>query len=90
MKITRTLTTYEIRVIGRQEVEIDGEVYEKKVAVNSVEILAASLNKTEARKALKDAGIDCPRNTEIDWVAKKETKYACELADFLAIAQPIA
>ena len=90
MKITRTLTTYEIRVVGRQEVEIDGEIYEKKVPINSVEILAASLNKTEARKALKDAGIECPRNTEIDWVAKRETKYACELADFLTIAQPIA
>lgn len=90
MKITRTLNTFAVSVIGRKEVEIDGEVYEKKYAVQTVEVLAASLTKTEARKALKDAGIDCPRNTEIEWVVVKETKYACELADFLAIAQPVA
>lgn len=83
MRITRTLTTFHITAI---KADFSTKSF---VEIASTDVLATSLTKSAARKALFDAGFNIPKGTDIVITKTAETLYACELSDFLAIAVPV-
>lgn len=83
-QITRTITTYKAsayKVVwknGKPEAALVGEA-----------VYQGSDSKTEARAALKNAGIECPRGTEVLIEKISETLYAMDVETFMEYAQPI-
>lgn len=51
--------------------------------------VAGHASKTDARAALKENGIDCPRGTRIEQVKNNEVLYGMTLDKFMEIAEPI-
>lgn len=85
MIITRTLSTYKVQAVnvgvknGKANVEVMGEAT----------YTATAPSKTLARKALKGAGVNVPRGTQILTDEIETVKYGVSLEEFLAIAKPI-
>lgn len=84
--ITRTVTTWKASAFkiawkkGQPIAELIGEVEY---------IGGGSESKTDARAALKAAGVNTPRGTEIVIEKVAETLYGMEMAAFMAAATPI-
>ena len=83
MRITRTLTTFHVSAVKANFATQSFEV------IAETDVLATSLTKTSARKALYEAGFNVPKGTDIVIEKVSETIYACELSDFLSIAVPV-
>lgn len=83
-QITRTVTTWNAKAYkvawknGKPEAALIGECDYQ-----------GSDSKTEARAALKAAGVDCPRGTEVLVEKVSETLYAMDVQTFMEYAHPI-
>lgn len=83
-QITRTVTTWNAKAYkvawknGKPEAALVGECnYE------------GTDSKTKARAALKAAGVECPRGTEVQVKKVSETLYAMDIQTFMQFAHPI-
>lgn len=61
----------------------------RRVEIGRTEYVAASTTPTEARAALKAAGVPVKRGTHIEVVEVEKTLYGMTVEDFMAYAQPI-
>lgn len=86
--MTRQITFYKFEVGTKafEKVEGDGEMYHlvrKPVTV----VEATSMGKSEARKAILDAGAECPRGTEVYWSKVGRVVYRFTTEALLAAAE---
>ena len=82
---TRTITTYKATAYTIKWVDGKPEAAE----LGSAEFVAASASKTDARKALKAAGVNCPRGTEVIIDEVEQVVYGMSVEEFMQHAQPI-
>lgn len=82
---TRTITTWKATAYG---ISWEGDT-PKAVKLGSAEFVATNATKTDARKALKAAGIDCPRGTEIRLEEVEAVVYGMSVETFMQYAKPI-
>lgn len=61
----------------------------RRVEVGRAEYVAASTTPTEARAALKAAGIAVKRGMHVEIVELEQTLYGMSVEDFMRYAQPI-
>lgn len=82
---TRSITKY--AAIAYAEEWKDG--IGRRVEVGRAEYVAASTTPTEARAALKAAGVPVKRGTHVEVVELERTLYGMTVEEFMAYAQPI-
>ena len=82
----RQITFYDFEVGVKEFEKIDGtETYQLvKYPVTRVE--ATSMTKSDARKAIKDVGVECPRGTEVYWEKVSKVVYRFTTDALLAAA----
>lgn len=85
MMFTRTITTFEVTAVKLSFV--GGEA--KADVIGRTTYFGTAASKNEARKALKAAGYDIPRGTEINIEKLEEVTYGCTIDKFMEVAQPI-
>lgn len=61
----------------------------RRVEIGRTEYVAASTTPTEARAALKAAGVPVKRGTHIEVIEVEKTLYGMTVEDFMSYAQPI-
>lgn len=84
---TRTITTFEATAY---KMELDKATMTAQVKeLGKATFVSTNGSKTEARAALKAAGIPCPRGTEVTWEAIESTLYAMPIETFMQYAEPI-
>lgn len=83
--ITRSITRY--KAVAYKVVKKDGEFVVENAG--ETEFVATSANMTIARQALKQAGIACPRGTNVDFEEIDTVLYSMSVDDFMKVAQPI-
>lgn len=82
---TRSVITY--NAIAYAEEWKDG--IGRRVEIGRTEYVAASTTPTEARAALKAAGVPVKRGTHVEIVEVGKTLYGMTVEEFMAYAQPI-
>lgn len=85
MNITRTIETYKATAVKLSFK--DGQPHAD--VIGTAEFHGTHATKGEARKALKDAGFDVPRGTEITIEVVASEVYGCTFEEFMAIAKPM-
>lgn len=84
---TRTITTFKATAY---KMELDKETMTANVTeLGTALFVSTNGSKTEARAALKSAGVDCPRGCEVTWEAVESTLYAMPIDKFMSLAEPI-
>lgn len=83
---TRTITTYKATAYAIKWVDGKPEADE----LGSAEFVSSNATKTEARAALKAAGVECKRGTEINIVEVEQVVYGMSVEEFMQHARPIA
>lgn len=83
----RQITFYEYEVGVKHFEPVDGtDMYQlAKTPVTTIE--ATSLTKSDVRKAIIEAGVDCPRGTEVYWTKKGKVLYRFTTEALLAAAE---
>lgn len=82
---TRTITTYKATAYAIKWVEGKPEADE----LGSAEFVGSNANKTDARAALKAAGVPCKRGTEIRIEEVESTVYGMSVEEFMQHAKPV-
>lgn len=82
---TRTITTFRASAYS---IEWEGETPKAKL-LGQAEWVASNASKTDARAALKAAGVNCPRGTEVRIETVEETVYGMSVEEFMQHARPI-
>lgn len=82
---TRTITTFKATAYSIKWVEGKPEADELGSAV----FVATNASKTEARAALKAAGVTCPRGTEVRIDKVDEVVYGMSVDEFMQHAKPV-
>lgn len=85
MMITRTIETYEATAVKLSFK--DGQPHAE--VLGTAQFTGTHATKADARKALKAAGVDVPRGTEVSIETVKSEVYGCDLDEFMKIAQPV-
>lgn len=83
---TRTITTYKATAYG---IGKDENGKRAIVELGHVEYVGASTSQTDARKALKAAGINVPRGTDVEIEKLEEVTYGMTVEEFMSLAHPI-
>ena len=83
---TRTITKFRATAIG---IDWEGNNPIAKV-LGSCEFFASNATKTDARKALKSAGVEVKRGTEVRIEEIEKVTYGMDIEQFMQLAQPIA
>ena len=81
---TRTIDTY--KATAYNIAWKDGKPVANKLGEA---VFSGANTKTVARAALKAAGVDCPRGTEITVEKIGSKKYGCTVDEFMSIAHEI-
>ena len=82
---TRTITTFKATAYA---IEWQGETPVAK-QLGSAEFVGSNASKTDARAALKAAGINCPRGTEVRIEEVEQVVYGMSVEEFMQHARPI-
>lgn len=82
---TRTITTYKATAYTIKWV--DGKPEADKLG--EAEFVATNASKTEARAALKAAGVHCPRGTEVRIDELESVVYGMSVDEFMQHAYPV-
>ena len=82
---TRTITTFKATAYA---IEWDGNTPMAKSLGKAV-FVGSNATKTDARAALKAAGIACPRGTEIRLEELESVVYGMSVEEFMQHARPI-
>ena len=82
---TRTITTYKATAYAIKWVNGKPEADELGSAV----FVATNASKTEARAALKAAGVKCPRGTEVRIDELEAVVYGMSVDEFMQHARPV-
>lgn len=82
---TRTITTFKATAYA---IEWDGDTPKAK-QLGSTEFVGSNATKTDARAALKAAGISCPRGTEIRVEEVESVVYGMSVDEFMQHAKPV-
>lgn len=82
---TRTITTYKATAYTIKWVDGKPEADE----LGSAEFVSSNANRTEARAALKAAGVACKRGTEIRIDELESVVYGMSVEEFMQHAKPI-
>lgn len=85
MNITRTIETYKATAVKLSFK--DGQPHAD--VIGTAEFHGTHATKAEARKALKEAGFEMPRGTEVTIEVVASEVYGCSFEDFMAIAKPM-
>ena len=83
---TRTITKFRATALV---IEWDGETPKVK-KLGATEFHASNATKTDARKALKAAGVDVRRGTEIKLEELEKVTYGMDIEQFMQLAKPIS
>lgn len=86
MMITRTIETYKATAVKLSFQ--DGQPHAD--VLGSAEFTGTHATKGDARKALKAAGVDVPRGTEVTIETVKSEVYGVDMEEFMKIAVPMA
>lgn len=79
-----TFYKFEVGVKSFEQDEQNPDFY--KLAKRPVcEVEATAMTKTEARRAIIDAGVECPRGTEVYWSKVGRVRYKFDNAKLLEI-----
>lgn len=79
-----TFTKFVVGIKGFEQVEGTDMYQLVKHPVTEVE--ATSMCKTDARAAIKDAGVECPRGTDVYWEKAGKVLYRFDTKALLAAA----
>lgn len=82
---TRTITTFKATAYSIKWVDGKPEADE----LGSATFAATHASKTEARAALKAAGVTCPRGTEVRIDKLEEVVYGMTVEQFMQHARPV-
>ena len=82
---TRTITEYKATAYAIKWVDGKPEADE----LGSATFVGAHVSKTEARAALKAAGVECKRGTEVRIEEVGATVYGMSVEEFMQYARPI-
>lgn len=82
---TRTITTYKASAYA---IEWEGETPRAKL-LGQAEWVASNASKTDARAALKAAGVNCPRGTEVRIEELEYVVYGMSVEEFMQHAKPV-
>lgn len=85
MMITRTIETYQATAVKLSFK--DGQPCAD--VLGTAQFTGTHATKADARKALKAAGIDVPRGTEISIEVVGSEVYGCDLDEFMQVAKPM-
>ena len=85
MMITRTVETYKATAVKLSFQ--DGQPHAD--VLGTAEFTGTHATKAEARKALKGAGVDVPRGTEVTIETVKSEVYGVDMDEFMKIAVPV-
>lgn len=86
--MARQITFHKYEVGIRELVPVEGEKDTFKLVNRPVTTAeAASMPKSEQRRAIIDAGVECPRGTETYAAKVGRVRYTFETADLLAVAK---
>lgn len=85
MMITRTIETYKATAVKLSFQ--DGQPHAD--VLGNVEFTGTHASKADARKALKAAGVDVPRGTEVTIETVKSEVYGVDMEEFMKIAVPV-
>lgn len=85
MMITRTIESYKATAVKLSF--LDGQPHAD--VLGTAEFTGTHATKADARKALKAAGVDVPRGTEITIETVKSEVYGVNMDDFMQIAVPV-
>lgn len=81
MQVTRTFKRFTVKIAV-----LDADMAVK--VLYEGEVVAPHLTKADARSIAKDAtGLEMPRGAIVSIVELGQETYACELADFMAVAR---
>ena len=82
---TRTITTFRA---SAYTIEWEGETPKAKL-LGQAEWVASNASKTDARAALKAAGVNCPRGTEVRIEEVEQVVYGMSVEEFMQHARSI-
>lgn len=82
---TRTITTFRASAYA---IEWDGDVPKAKL-LGTAEFVGSNASKTDARAALKAAGVECKRGTEVRIETVEEVVYGMSVEEFMQHARPV-
>lgn len=82
---TRTITTYEATAYSIKWVDGKPEADE----LGKARFVSSNATRTEARSALKAAGVDCKRGTEIRIEEVEAVVYGMSVEEFMQHAKPV-
>ncbi len=82
---TRTITTYEATAYAIKWVEGKPEAEE----LGKARFVASNASKTDARAALRAAGVAVKRGTEVNIVEVDSVVYGMSVDEFMAHAKPV-
>ena len=85
MMFTRTITTFEAKAYRLFLEDGTPKVEELGKAV----FMGTAANRTDARKALADAGYAIPKGATIEITPVEEVVYGCTIEDFMSVAHPV-
>ena len=82
---TRTITTFKA---SAYTIEWEGETPKAKL-LGSAEFVGSNASKTDARAALKAAGVECKRGTEVRIEEVEQVVYGMSVEEFMQHAKPV-
>ena len=83
----RQITFYEYEVGVKRFESVEGTDMYQLACTPVTTVEATSLTKSDVRKAIIEAGVECPRGTEVYWTKKSKVLYRFTTEALLAAAE---